>query len=317
MTDLDALYAAILAEPGEDTPRLAYADALDERGGPGDAARAEFIRLQIELAVIGRPRFVFETNVYENPSPRGPFKVFCEGEVPPVGTRVDLLFNGISGPHPDAFYPGVRVDRIDAKPSDPLSVLHLSCDEYSRPYPAARVKELEQKCLALYRAAYPFRSGGPWLLWARSPETMTVSPLLHTHHTATAPAVYFNSPSDDHLVVVQFYRGFASRTQMSFHRWWNHSAVLIAALPMEIVELTFVPNPRPSSQDKPGEESSYFLLPAGVPNSFRSLMSGIAVSASQWDALEADAEKIATLRILQKSWPTVRTWILPQFDDPE
>jgi uncharacterized protein (TIGR02996 family) len=43
MTDEDALLAAILAHPDEDTPRLIYADWLDEHGHP---ERAEFIRLQ-------------------------------------------------------------------------------------------------------------------------------------------------------------------------------------------------------------------------------------------------------------------------------
>ena len=47
MTDGDALFAAVLAEPDEDTPRLAYADWLDENGDP---ARAEFIRVQVALA---------------------------------------------------------------------------------------------------------------------------------------------------------------------------------------------------------------------------------------------------------------------------
>ncbi len=46
MSDRDALLAAILAHPDEDTPRLAFADYLDEHG---DAPRAEFIRVQIEL----------------------------------------------------------------------------------------------------------------------------------------------------------------------------------------------------------------------------------------------------------------------------
>ena len=49
MTDGDALYRAILAAPEEDTPRLVYADWLDENGQPN---RAEFIRVQIELAQI-------------------------------------------------------------------------------------------------------------------------------------------------------------------------------------------------------------------------------------------------------------------------
>lgn len=44
MTDLEALYRAILREPDEDTPRLAYADEVEERGDP---ARAELIRLQV------------------------------------------------------------------------------------------------------------------------------------------------------------------------------------------------------------------------------------------------------------------------------
>jgi uncharacterized protein (TIGR02996 family) len=45
-----ALLAAIAAHPADDTPRLVYADFLDERGSESDAARAEFIRAQVELA---------------------------------------------------------------------------------------------------------------------------------------------------------------------------------------------------------------------------------------------------------------------------
>ena len=47
MSDESALLAAILAHPDEDTPRLMYADWLDEHGQP---ERAEFIRLQCRLA---------------------------------------------------------------------------------------------------------------------------------------------------------------------------------------------------------------------------------------------------------------------------
>jgi uncharacterized protein (TIGR02996 family) len=43
MSDESALLAAILAHPDEDTPRLMYADWLQENGQP---ERAEFIRLQ-------------------------------------------------------------------------------------------------------------------------------------------------------------------------------------------------------------------------------------------------------------------------------
>src|SRR6266545_3181868 len=42
--------SAIIANPGEDTPRLALADWLQEHGDKHDQARAEFIRLQIETS---------------------------------------------------------------------------------------------------------------------------------------------------------------------------------------------------------------------------------------------------------------------------
>ncbi|MCE9565263.1 MAG: TIGR02996 domain-containing protein [Planctomycetes bacterium] len=47
MSDEKALLAAIWEHPHEDTPRLVYADWLQENGQP---ERAEFIRVQIELA---------------------------------------------------------------------------------------------------------------------------------------------------------------------------------------------------------------------------------------------------------------------------
>jgi uncharacterized protein (TIGR02996 family) len=52
MSDESALLAAIREHPDEDTPRLVYADWLDEQGGRSNAVRAEYIRLEIELARI-------------------------------------------------------------------------------------------------------------------------------------------------------------------------------------------------------------------------------------------------------------------------
>lgn len=48
MTDRDALLAAVLAAPDDDLPRLVYADWLEETGQPANAARAAFVRLQVE-----------------------------------------------------------------------------------------------------------------------------------------------------------------------------------------------------------------------------------------------------------------------------
>jgi uncharacterized protein (TIGR02996 family) len=47
-----AFWKSICAQPDDDTPRLVYADWLDEQGDPASAAKAEFIRAQVELARI-------------------------------------------------------------------------------------------------------------------------------------------------------------------------------------------------------------------------------------------------------------------------
>ena len=47
MSDHAAFLNAVLERPDDDLPRLVYADYLDETGEPN---RAEFIRVQIELA---------------------------------------------------------------------------------------------------------------------------------------------------------------------------------------------------------------------------------------------------------------------------
>lgn len=47
MTDDAAFLAAIIADPEDDSPRLIYADYLDENG---ECDRAEFIRVQVEVA---------------------------------------------------------------------------------------------------------------------------------------------------------------------------------------------------------------------------------------------------------------------------
>lgn len=50
MPDDPAFVRTIAASPDDDAPRLVYADVLDETGDPVHAARAEFIRVQVEKA---------------------------------------------------------------------------------------------------------------------------------------------------------------------------------------------------------------------------------------------------------------------------
>jgi len=51
MTEREALLAAVCANPDDDTPRLVFADLLQENG---EEARAEFIRLQVRHAELAR-----------------------------------------------------------------------------------------------------------------------------------------------------------------------------------------------------------------------------------------------------------------------
>jgi uncharacterized protein (TIGR02996 family) len=56
MPDDAAFLAAICADPEDDTHRLVYADWLDEQGGESNVDRAEYIRLEIELARTPKAR---------------------------------------------------------------------------------------------------------------------------------------------------------------------------------------------------------------------------------------------------------------------
>lgn len=54
MTTTDALLRAVIVAPGDDLPRLVYADHLDENGTTeAERCRAEFIRVQCEIANRG------------------------------------------------------------------------------------------------------------------------------------------------------------------------------------------------------------------------------------------------------------------------
>ena len=54
MTAHDAILAAVLGRPDDDTPRLVYADYLDD---VGEHARAAFIRVHVKLGRIPEPKY--------------------------------------------------------------------------------------------------------------------------------------------------------------------------------------------------------------------------------------------------------------------
>jgi uncharacterized protein (TIGR02996 family) len=83
MTDREAMLRAVAADPDEDTPRLVYADLLDELGGAANAARARFIRLQIDLVRNpGRNWFANSDRLCEVARMAGQFADAWLGELP-------------------------------------------------------------------------------------------------------------------------------------------------------------------------------------------------------------------------------------------
>jgi len=63
---LEVVYQAILSDPWDDVPRLAYADLLEERGAAGDDLVTEFIRLSLEKEASGHVCRFFSL---EDPNP--------------------------------------------------------------------------------------------------------------------------------------------------------------------------------------------------------------------------------------------------------
>lgn len=101
-----AFLADILAKPDDDLPRLVFADWLDERDGPGDRERSEFIRVQVELAKIdaGLTRFDKES---------GPAITLRRREFVLFNEHCDRWF-----PHPGLWGVswGARLDAFDPTP---------------------------------------------------------------------------------------------------------------------------------------------------------------------------------------------------------
>jgi uncharacterized protein (TIGR02996 family) len=121
----DALLRAIAAQPDEDTPRLMYADWLDENGQP---ERAEFIRVQVAHSTFPRcPRTHF-ANEYQ-----GGQCIPCQAICGQWRIRAQALLN--SAPKPAELPNPVAWFAVDPNPA------HWFWDrfrpEYRRGFPSA------------------------------------------------------------------------------------------------------------------------------------------------------------------------------------
>lgn len=90
-----AFLSAICAEPADDSPRLVYADWLEERGLKGDAERAAFIRVQCELARIPRRLTVVVHTLHKSIARSKPFRISIYRA---AGVRVGDLLDLVEDP---------------------------------------------------------------------------------------------------------------------------------------------------------------------------------------------------------------------------
>lgn len=153
MHNAEALLATIREHPDLDGPRLVYADWLEERGDP----RGEFIRVQLELAVVSPGPRTFEgTSISFRKNTVEFLATVNESDVMPrVGERINMkpedgyphmvkmkkLFHRllVTGKTPDAVGGGCRTSMIDT-----------IIDEQSVPWPGIELAVRERALLDAY-----------------------------------------------------------------------------------------------------------------------------------------------------------------------
>ncbi len=298
MDDFDALYETICQQPGESTPRLMYADLLDERNEAGDQNRAQFIRAQVELARIGPPRLRVEGNA----KLKSPYRwtVAVDGYEVRVGQRVDLHF--VREDSVKALWrkplPGLLVERV--QPLDRASglvTLHLHKDDYADRYPYDRVTELNKVCR---------KTGAQWPTWVRLPDGCGFAalnpnrPAGHFTSLLYMPAAVRSSGSR-YGMTVTVTAGFCSRVCCSYAVWESYGDLFSRYNPISRVELL----DEPSSEviRLSNTESVFSLIP---PNNATVITMTDKEYASFGDGDEPERE--VDRRLLAKRWPKVIEW---------
>jgi uncharacterized protein (TIGR02996 family) len=227
-----ALYRNILADPDCDAARLIYADHLDEYGdGDADARRAEFIRVQCELARLGpphkRPKYELEATPLKAMGDR--HYRFCgyRDEGFAVGDRVDLSVHR-PGKKPKAVY-GFRVYMVRPRTlpheRDEVDVF-VRLDEGSKPWAGAELQRREQQLLA-----DPIN----YLNWTPSVVRLYTGNDIR-YETGGTVGLFSNG-----FQSATFRRGFIESVSLTTTAWLMFNDVLRKAEPIRHVRLTTRP----------------------------------------------------------------------------
>ncbi len=296
----EAMLKAVIADPDDDLVRLAFADCIEE--DYGEAERAEFIRVQVELArrrpelpvllptelefleykdsslrsrrskvELVEPRLARISCDWQDwmrdlkPGNRCEFSMSRGGE---MFRAVVMLYDGpaerMTGRGQPRAYPTVEY-----------------CVELVEPTEAeSQVMTLADRERALFIA-----HGQPWF--------------------ASAPFVAtLGNPDGSYVPAVRVNRGFVYSAYGPAADWLAHADAILASHPVREVTLTTMPEFESSSTDRRYPITRYSLRGRGPRIGYVVSDEDVAVSRLPRDRQVADF-------CLRHEWPRVKTWHLP------
>jgi uncharacterized protein (TIGR02996 family) len=185
-----ALLRAICDNPDEDTPRLVYADWLDERGGESNEARAELIRLQIVESAKARQKHLTAVGVLRQSTER-------ESE----------LIQRYGGTESGGWTAGLpKLDGVRYQSTGEREWERFDCWLANRQEAAVRYTSAT--------AAPPFDRGFPWRVYAADADLfLRVAPVLFD----AAPIAYLHLDK----LTVEMARRLAASPHLARIRQWQ------------------------------------------------------------------------------------------------
>lgn len=291
MSTVTELYAEIIKSPADDTLRGAYADALDERGDKGDADAARFVRNQLRLHAIGKPRKVVEYGIVGRHGDRV-YTVTVGFDEVDLGERVDLAPQVLkpSDRHKKKYF-GLKA--IKFRNTDSFLGVHdvvLVEDGDSVPFPRAEYDALMKDCREQFARHH-----------ARDVKATGILGIAGPNYT------------------LEYERGFISRVTASWRRWLNSGSDWCAAYPVSRVVLTDLPEIQHQSASRDGYLHEFAFAGIGPMTFFLDAerVRGLRrfTLDRHWltvEDAEAEIRKI-TVELLRDGWPSVPEggWTLP------
>lgn len=327
MPDRDAFIRTILDSPDDDGPRLVYADWLEECG---ETDRAEFIRVQCELAkLLGSRLYITPDDDGDRGmlyALEGSWQVWVRGDVEAkVGDRVNVTKNR-DGREPVDFL-NIRVSEIEVRAgsSNNSTILVVTEDsESSKSRRPGQLRRRERELLELHIGEWT--DGLPESLVAREcpacAEGGIADPETNVIECGRCDSTGLIADCDS----IEFRRGFIEDVNCDWPTWSAHADAILAAHPVRTVRLTtepviaFGPIQNFTSRDDK-QRTTTFTATWEVVVGWQSTRHGHEATFSDEDMaadplyrqrFDREAMEGRTLRgYCRITWPRVKTWHLP------